>query len=139
MSEPLTGRCLCGACSFTATPTGNAGACHCEMCRRWTGGIYLSVACEDVVMNESASFGSYKGSPWGERVFCRDCGSSLMWKTQDGSHHHVSIQAFDDPEQFTLGLQVFYDKKPANYALANETKTMTEAEVFAFYAPKEEP
>lgn len=141
MSEPLTGRCLCGACSFTATlgPMG-AGACHCGMCRKWTGGIYLSVDCAaSVVFSDGAPIKSYKGSEWGERVFCADCGSSLLWQTQDGANQHVSIQCFDDPSQFELGIEVFIDQKPDNYALAGNRKTMTEAEVFAMFAPKEEP
>ena len=40
-----TGKCLCGSVSFTLenAPT-ETGACHCEMCRKWSGGIYLGVA-----------------------------------------------------------------------------------------------
>ncbi len=135
----LPGKCMCGACSFTATPTVGglgAGACHCGMCRKWSGGMYLSVDCgSSVEFDDGAPVGSYKGSEWGERLFCKDCGSSLLWQTQDGQNQHVSVQAFEDPSQFEIGMQVFIDKKPGNYALAAETKTMTEAEVFAMFAP----
>ncbi|MEJ6392271.1 GFA family protein [Gymnodinialimonas sp. 2305UL16-5] len=138
MSTPQTGTCLCGACTFTAVPMDNAGACHCGMCRKWSGGMYLSVSCEDVKIAEGAPIGIYRGSPWGERVFCRECGASLMWRSQDGAHNNVSIQAFEDPSQFELEMQLFIDKKPANYALTNQTKTMTEADVFALYAPQDD-
>lgn len=134
----LPGQCMCGASRFTARPTGEAGACHCGMCRKWSGGIVLTASCEDVVFAECAPLGMYRGSEWGERVFCKECGSSILWRTQDGSHNHVSIQMFEDPSQFDLDIQLFIDKKPSNYALANETKTMTEADVFAFYASLEE-
>ncbi len=143
MADALKGTCMCGACKFTATPTVGglgAGACHCGMCRKWSGGMYLSVDCgSSVTFDEGAPVGSYKGSEWGERLFCRECGSSLLWQTQDGQNQHVSIQAFDDPGQFEIGMQVFIDKKPGNYALAGETKTMTEAEVFAMFAPDADP
>ncbi len=138
----LKGSCMCGACTFAAIPNAagyGAGACHCGMCRKWSGGMFMSVDCgSSVVFDEGAPVGSYKGSEWGERLFCKTCGSSLLWQTQDGQNQHVSIQAFEDPGQFEIGMQVFIDKKPANYALAAETKTMTEAEVFAMFAPDAE-
>ncbi|WP_342075256.1 GFA family protein [Yoonia sp. SS1-5] len=136
MADALNGSCLCGACTFTASLTDQgAGACHCGQCRKWSGGIYMSVGCTDVTFNDDAPLGSYKASEWGERVFCKTCGSSIMWQTQDGAHQHVSIQTFDDPGQFEIGVEVFIDRKPSNYALSNQTKTMTEAEVFAMFMP----
>ena len=133
----LRGKCLCGACTLTATPTSNdAGVCHCGQCNKWTGGMFINVYCgNSVVFDEGSPVGSYKGSEWGERIFCKKCGSSLVWQTQDGAHQSVSIQAFDDPAQFALTSQIFIDRKPRCYALANETEDMTEAEVMAKYAP----
>lgn len=137
----LHGQCLCGACRFTAKETGQGGGiCHCGMCRRWTGGIFLSVDCgESVNFEDNAPLGRYRGSPWGERVFCQECGTSLMWQLQEGTHQHVSIQAFDDPEQFDLKTELFIDRKPASYALSGTRKSLTEAEVSALFAPKEAP
>mgnify|MGYP001801636075 CR=1 FL=1 len=137
MVTPLAGKCLCGACAFTATPTSHdAGVCHCGQCNKWSGGMFLNVYCGDsVVFAEGAPLGSYRASEWGERVFCQTCGASLMWQTQDAQHQSVSIHAFDDPSQFTMATQIFIDRKPTCYALANDTQNMTEAEVFAKYAP----
>ncbi|MGB5871042.1 MAG: GFA family protein [Albidovulum sp.] len=139
-NKTLTGACLCGACTFSATPVAQtASICHCEMCRRWTGGLYMAVDCgASVSFDPGAPLGSYKGSAWGERRFCKTCGSSLVWQTQDGAHQHVSAQAFENPAQFELTSQVFIDCKPDNYALSNKTKNMTEAEVFAMFAPQPE-
>ncbi|MFV0515227.1 MAG: GFA family protein [Jhaorihella sp.] len=135
----LAGRCLCGSCTFTATPRGEAGVCHCGMCRHWSGGMFLSVDCgTSVEFAEGAPVKSYKGTAWGERVFCADCGASLLWQTQDGANQHVSIQCFDDPGQFEIGAEIFIDRKPGNYALAGTRKTLTEADIFAMYAPKTE-
>lgn len=139
MSATLNGSCLCGACRFTAEETGQGGGiCHCGMCRKWTGGVFLSVDCgKSVRFEEGAPIRSYKGSPWGERIFCSVCGSSLLWQTQDGTHQHVSIQCFEDPGRFSIGLELFIDRKPANYAFAGtDRRVMTEAEVVALYAPE---
>ncbi len=137
-AAPLQGSCLCGACTFTATPVGpSANVCHCAMCRKWTGGMYMAVDCGDtIVFDDMTHVGIYRGSEWGERVFCKSCGASLVWRMQDGSGSGVSIHAFDDPSQFELTNQWFIDKKPANYALANKTHEFTEAECIAMFAPE---
>ena len=46
MSEqaPVTGHCLCGSVTVTATSSKpHLEACHCEMCRRWCGSAYVAV------------------------------------------------------------------------------------------------
>lgn len=98
--------------------------------------MYMAVDCANTVQfTKSDSLGSYKGSPWGERLFCKECGTSLVWQTQDRQSQGVSMHAFDDPSQFALNNQWFIDEKPDNYALANETKKFTGTEVFAMFAP----
>ena len=100
--------------------------------------MFVNVYCGDtVVFKDGAPLGSYKASAWGERIFCQVCGSSLVWQTQDCKHQSASIHAFDDPSQFVLKTQIFTDRKPSCYALANETADMTEAEVFAKFMPDE--
>ena len=97
----------------------------------------MSLDCGDsIVFDDMTHVGIYRGSEWGERVFCKSCGSSLVWRMQDGSGSGVSMQAFDDPSQFVLKMQWFIDKKPDSYALVNDTDTKTEAECFAMFAPE---
>ncbi|QDZ02870.1 GFA family protein [Nitratireductor mangrovi] len=138
MTEALNGQCLCGELRFTATPTGTAmGICHCGMCRRWSGGTFMSTDCGDSVRFESEeTLGRYRGSSWGERLFCTACGSTILWQTQDGKNQHVSVHTFDDAAAFRFASEIFIDRKPGNYDFANETRKMTEAEVFALYGPK---
>ena len=135
MSGIQNGSCLCGACTFTAMPEHEAHACHCGNCRKWSGGIFLSVHCgTSVVFSADAPLARYASSDWAERVFCARCGSSLVWQMKDGSSQIVSIQAFDSPGDFVIGSQIYIDHKPDNYALANHTEMLTEAEVIAKYA-----
>lgn len=139
MAEALNGQCLCGAVKFVATPvSAKMGVCHCGMCRRWTGGTFMAVDCGRSVEFESEEkLGRFRGSAWAERLFCVACGSTILWQTQDGKNQSVSIHAFENPESFRFATQIFIDRKPANYDFANETKNMTEAEIFAMFAPKE--
>ena len=44
-----TGRCLCGAVTFTAKGVErHVHACHCGMCRRWAGGPGFVLSAESV-------------------------------------------------------------------------------------------
>jgi hypothetical protein len=97
--------------------------------------MFLSVHCDSsVVFNTDAPLVHFASSEWAERVFCGRCGSSLVWQMKDGSSQIVSIQAFDSPGDFVIDSQIYVDHKPDNYALANRTEMLTEAEVIAKYA-----
>ncbi len=134
------GRCLCGACRFTAEPSDEAGVCHCGICRKWTGGINMAVSCTEVEWNDDAPLRAYRSSDWAERVFCAECGSNLFWRALGGpeSEQMVALMAFDDPAAFPVTSQIFIDDKLDTYALANITTTMTGAEVMAQFAPNPE-
>lgn len=130
------GQCLCGAVRFDAIiADATMGACHCAMCRRWSGGVFLSVACTDITFADPDALGVYASSDWGERGFCKGCGSSLLWRSKDGAHLAVSIQAFADPGAFPFATQIFIEEKPASYHFRESTRDMTGAQVFAAFAP----
>jgi hypothetical protein len=131
----LSGRCLCGAVTFTAVPEHGMHACHCESCRRWSGGVYLSVDCGDTVeVADPAAVATYDSSDWAERRFCKTCGSTLFWAMKAGGVTAVSIQAFDDPSAFAFKDEIFIDSKPSNYDFAGERPRLTGEEVFALFA-----
>jgi hypothetical protein len=137
MAEPMrTGGCLCGSVRFEASPLRlDMDACHCSMCRRWSGGVFMAVPCGDgVAFQSAATLGIYRSSEYGERLFCRECGSSLIWRLQDGSSAAVALQAFDDLSGFVFVEEIFVDEKPDHYAFANETRKRTGAEVMAQFA-----
>ncbi|MCF6302712.1 MAG: GFA family protein [Devosiaceae bacterium] len=134
--DKLEGGCLCGAVRFNASPENKRfGACHCDMCRRWTAGAYLSIACGDSVeIQDETSIGVYSSSKWAERHFCSKCGTSLWYKLKNSSDCYVSIELFDKTEGFDFASQIYIDCKPDYYTFSNETKNMTGAEVEAAFA-----
>lgn len=126
------GQCLCGAVRFDAVvAVREFGACHCSMCRRWTGGVFLAVECESVEVQDGAPLGVYSSSEWGERCFCSACGTTVMWRSKDGAHNAVSLQSFDNPSDFTFASQIFVDEKPSSYSFSNTTQNMTGPEFIA--------
>lgn len=137
-----SGRCLCGAVTFRAgfevTADGlHVDVCHCGMCRRQIGGPLMSVVCKSLDIVTGAQLGIYRSSEWGERGFCKACGSNLYFRMQDGSFHGVNAGALDDLSDAILTAEIFIDDKPGFYDFAQPTQKMTGAEVRALFAPKD--
>lgn len=134
------GGCLCGAVRFSAIPKKpEYGACHCSICRKWSGGPWLAVDCGgSVVVEQGAKMGAYSSSEWAERRFCTSCGTALFYKLKDQDFFVVSLEAFDDAQGFTFTEEVCIDEKPASYAFANHTRKMTGAEMFEAFAEAQE-
>ncbi|MGV6821181.1 MAG: GFA family protein [Parvularcula sp.] len=138
MSTTKTGKCLCGAVTFSADiPNMKMGVCHCSMCRSWTGGVFMSVQCDSLTFKDGAPVGVYASSDWGQRLFCTQCGSTLAWQSKDLSHNAVSVQSLEEPSAFEFVSEIFIDEKPDCYAFAGHRKTMTGAEVMAAFASAE--
>jgi hypothetical protein len=138
MSTPATGKCLCGTVRFTATGfKPEYHACHCGMCRRWSGGSpFFAVGCKSVTFDSGAdNIGRFRSSDWAERGFCKSCGTTLFYFLKPTEQYSMSVGTFDDPALFKLASEIFIDHKPSDYALAGDRPRLTEAEVFAKYAP----
>ncbi|MGD9670052.1 MAG: GFA family protein [Hyphomicrobiaceae bacterium] len=136
MSGPrdVSGRCLCGAVTFTARTAGSdVGACHCTMCQRWAAGPLLAaeIDASSLRVADDASLGVYQSSEWGERLFCKSCGTPLFWRSRDGQHAIVSAGALDDKSGLRFASQIYIDEKPSYYEFANDTAKMTGAEFIA--------
>jgi hypothetical protein len=128
-----TGRCLCGKVSYQFRPAENhIDACHCTMCRRWTGGPGLSVKVAgepDVSGRENVAV--YTSSDWAERQFCRICGTHLFYNSPAYNYFGVSAGTMDDLEGLSLTTEIFIDRKPDAYSFAGATDKLTEAEFIA--------
>lgn len=137
MSERIEakGKCLCGKVKLTAKSTStNAGACHCSMCRQWTGGPFLGVDCgNEVEFEDDESITTFSSSEWAERGFCSKCGSNLFYKIKQTGQYIVPVGILNIESQINFDHQIFIDEKPSYYCFSNETNNMTGAEVFAEY------
>lgn len=138
---PRTGSCLCGAVSFTVkSDISQAGACHCGMCRKWSGGIYIGiqVAPDDIEFHGVENITEFASSDWAERGFCNICGSALFYRvTAPGPHegtYHIGMGGLDDTRGIHLTEEIFSDLKPDGYAFSGDLKRMTEAQVLAMFA-----
>ena len=133
-----SGRCLCGAVKFvTDDVETDHHACHCGMCRRWSGGPFFGANARNVVFQGTESLARYESSAWAERGFCKNCGSTLFYFLRPTETFAMSVGSFDDPSPFRLVEEIFIDKKPAGYAFEGNHPRLTEAETFAKFTPRQ--
>jgi len=146
-AETRRGGCLCGAVRFTARLDGQTvGACHCEMCRRWTGSALLSVPLgpEAVDWQGAESIATRQTSDWAMRAWCRECGSNLYYRVTapgpESGRLWLALGLFDDPDGLTLASEIYIDAKPDGYAFAGEGRhLMTRQQCIDAFAPKAAP
>ena len=127
-----TGRCLCGAISFTAKQVDSGmHACHCSNCRRWTGGPAIAANASDVVFEGAAYLSVYQSSDWGERGFCRKCGSSLLFRLQGSNGYILNHGSFDNPDLLKIVGEIYIDEKPSSYDFQGDQPKQTGEEFLA--------
>lgn len=134
----MQAHCLCRAVSLSAPDATQVSACHCGMCRRWGGGPLFAIHCgPQVGIQGEEHVSRYRSSDWAERGFCKHCGTHLFYHLLPANDYIVPAGLFQDVPGLQLHMQIYVDHQPSYYALANDTPTMTEAQVIAMYAPKE--
>jgi len=141
-----SGGCLCGAVRFTAKDLRrDYGACHCEMCRRWTGSVFLGITVPegDLTWEGSENIRRYQSSAWAERAWCDRCGSNLWYAvTAEGPHKgnlEVPLGLFDDPNGFELQREIYVDIAPDSFAIAGDRQKMTASEVRQIFGMETAP
>lgn len=140
------GGCMCGAVRFEVTKEiTETGACHCGMCRKFSGGVYLAIEAgpEDLTFTNKDGLAVYKSSDWAERGFCKKCGSSLFYRlTAPGpaqGTYHFAMGSLDDTDGIKMMGEIYIDKKPEGYAFAGDLKQMTEAQFLKMFGVSEVP
>lgn len=136
MNLEREGGCLCGAVRFKVRLTGTAfGACHCPMCRKWTGSALLgiTVPAANVAWSGQDNIARRQSSGWGERAWCGDCGSPVWFRvTVDGPYAgtiELPIGSLDDANGLTMANEIYIDHKPDSFAFAgNGRNVLTRAQ-----------
>lgn len=116
-----TGRCECGAVSFSITADLVApSACHCTQCRRTSGHVWAgtSVLHEHLQIAAQATQRWYPSSDHAERGFCSTCGSSLFYRPPGGDRVSVACGAIDGPTGMALKRHMFVADKGDDYGIA---------------------
>lgn len=105
------GGCHCGAIRYSVEGhPKHSSVCHCESCRRTTGGLttaWVGFPSEALALAQGEPR-SYTSSTGVERQFCPACGTSLFYFNEPAMPGVVDIltATLDEPETFPPTLQV---------------------------------
>ncbi len=114
-NKQISGSCLCGAINFSASlPSKWCAHCHCSMCRKAHGAGYVTwVGFEqDHVLYTRGEdhLVWYESSPGAQRGFCRQCGSSLFFRSKQWAGElHIALGCIDGAIDRQPQANVFFD------------------------------
>ena len=117
----MKGSCLCGAVAFEVDALEDPLACHCKQCRQQTGHYFAAGRAEKAGVRFECDDGLawYRASDFAARGFCRDCGSVLFWRGDEGPHIRVALGSLEAPTGLRLGRHVWVDFKGDYYDIAD--------------------
>lgn len=108
------------------------------MCNRWSGGISLFVDADGAPEFEgTGNIAIYRSSEWGERGFCKTCGSSLFWRVVGKDVYTLSVGALDDTSEVKLTKEIFVEDQPQGYVFSGKIERLTGEQAMAAYIAKE--
>jgi hypothetical protein len=104
MGGALVGRCLCGAVRITVAGAHDLrpGACHCRMCQRWSGGLFLCFEADAAGVTVDGPAVRFASSDFAERAFCGVCGSHLWMRNTGGASYDLMPGLFDAAQDWPL-------------------------------------
>ena len=128
--EMLTGHCLCGAVKITVAGAHDPqpGACHCRMCQRWSGGLFLSFEADAAGVTVTGPVARYASSSFAERAFCSVCGSHLWMHDTGDKTYELMPGLFDEARDWLLRSEIYVDRALASVQLGGDHARATRAE-----------
>lgn len=130
----MEGRCLCGAVTVTVAGDHDprVGACHCRLCQRWSGGLFLAFDAPAEAVTVMGEVRRFRSSPFAERAFCPVCGSHLWFADVDEGSEPAEYELmpglFDEAHGWPLRSEVYSDRALASVRLEGEHPRKTRAE-----------
>ena len=130
----MTGRCLGGAVEITVAGAHDprVGACHCRMCQRWSGGLFLCFTAEASAVEVAGPVVRYRSSSFAERAFCPTCGSHLWFNDvdEDGTPSSFELMPglFEEALKWPLRSEIYVDRAMASLRLQGDHVRKSRAE-----------
>lgn len=132
----LEGRCLCGAVTIRVAGDHDprVGACHCRMCQRWSGGLFLCFNASFASVTVEGPVSEFQSSPFARRGFCPTCGSHLWFRDQDekgepkDAGYELMPGLFDEARGWPMRSEIYTDRALASVQLGGDHSRATRAE-----------
>lgn len=127
----IDGHCLCGAVRVTVGGHDpRVGACHCRMCQRWSGGLFLNFNASADQVTITGPVAHYASSEFAERAFCATCGSHLWMRDtdRDDATYDLMPGLFDGARDWPMRSEIYIDRAYASVRLDGDHKRSSQAE-----------
>lgn len=127
----IEGHCLCGAVKISVSEhETRVGACHCRMCQRWSGGLFLCFSGKAEGFRVEGPVVRHQSSRFAERAFCGTCGSHLWMRDTGpaGTDFELMPGLFDTAQDFGLRSEIYTDRALACLKLGGDHRRATRAE-----------
>jgi hypothetical protein len=134
----ISGQCLCGAVTVDVAAMGDGlSACHCDMCRVWTGVAFTAVHAQASDVTFSGPVKTRDTSEWARRGWCDDCGSTLFYQTQDDGSYGLSTGLFPDAAQRPVTIEYFSELTPHGLSFAGPHRRLNTKQTLAYFGAPE--
>lgn len=77
----------------------------------------------------------FASSQWGERAFCKNCGSHLFYHLLSPSTYYASAALFKESQDAQMSMQIYIDSKPKYYNFVEKTPMLTEKDIMEMMSP----
>ena len=128
----MEGHCLCGAVRIEVAGDHDPriGACHCRMCQRWSGGLFVEFTAETAGVRVIGEVARYRSSAFAERAFCPTCGTHLWFRDTDKPDlpYELMPGLFDAAKGWPLRSEVYADRAMTAIRLSGEHRRTTQAD-----------
>jgi hypothetical protein len=126
----LTGHCLCGAVTVTVAGDHDprVGACHCRMCQRWSGGLFLCFDAEAAGVTIDGPVTRFASSDFAERAFCPVCGSHIWFRDTGSAQIELMPGLFDAAAGWPLRSEIYVDRAMASARLQGDHRRASRAD-----------
>lgn len=114
----MKGSCLCGAVQYEVQgPFKVFQYCHCSRCRKLTGSVHSANMFVPPAQFQwtkgDSNVGRYRlpGAKYFSTAFCKTCGSTLPWTTNDGSNVVVTAGTLDEDPGIKPQQNIFWGSR----------------------------
>lgn len=113
MYDNVTGSCLCNAVKYIINgPIKAAANCHCNLCKKTTGGVFATIAIIDKsnleIIEGQDTLSNYQISEKAIKHFCSKCGTPIyvLHKKFPGNYM-LQVGSLDDPSLAAPKINIF--------------------------------
>lgn len=131
MTKVYRGSCLCGHVMFDARGFSKQAAhCHCSMCRKFHGAAFGTLVSVSYIkwLSGLTHLHDYVAPNGTIRTFCKECGSSIGFRSKGEplDHIEIAIATFDEDIPVEIDAHIYTKYKACWYPISDNIPQYSE-------------